>query len=193
MLSARSQVGGFGALVWARSAAALIILLPAAAPALALATSRGAPAARAAAKPHTFLQSRQLWATIDVCNAPDEPDTVGIRGSMPSDGQSRDTMYMRFALQYMDSATRKWADLSDDANSAYVEVGAAKSVRQTGTTFELKPASGSPSFVLRGVVDFQWRQGTAVVASVSRPTTAGRKSLAGADPEGFSAATCTIG
>jgi hypothetical protein len=31
------------------------------------------------------------------------------------------------------------------------------------------------------------------VTSVSRPTTSGRQSLAGADPAGFSSATCSIG
>jgi hypothetical protein len=43
------------------------------------------------------------------------------------------------------------------------------------------------------VVSFQWRRGSTVVTSGSKPTTAGRQSLAGADPAGFSAATCSIG
>jgi hypothetical protein len=47
--------------------------------------------------------------------------------------------------------------------------------------------------MLRGVVSFQWRRGTRVVESVTRPTTAGHRSLAGADPPNFSAATCSIG
>ncbi len=42
--------------------------------------------------------------------------------------------------------------------------------------------------MLRGVVSFQWRHGTTVEYTVSRPTTAGHQSLAGADPAGFSAA-----
>jgi len=141
---------------------------------------------------HALLQSRQLWATIDVCNAPNQPDTVGIRGSMPGDGQAHDTMYMRFRLQYMDPATKLWSDLSGDVAANFVAVGSAKSVRQAGTSFELKPVPGKPEFTLRGVVTFEWRQGTTVVASASRATSAGRVSLAGADPAGFSAATCLI-
>jgi hypothetical protein len=55
------------------------------------------------------------------------------------------------------------------------------------------PAAGKPVFTLRGLVEFQWRRGRAVLQSTRRPTTAGHVSLAGADPRGFSAATCQIG
>jgi hypothetical protein len=150
-------------------------------------------AKQALASGHSLLQSRQLWSTIDVCNAADQPDTVGVRGSMPGDGQAHDTMYMRFLLQYMNRATKHWTDLSADASADFVAVGSAKVVRQAGTSFELKPIAGKPAFTLRGVVTFQWRRGANVVASVSRATSAGRTSLAGADPAGFSAATCLIG
>jgi len=150
-----------------------------------------AKGANAAAKPTTaaerkLLQSPQLWATIDVCN------TVGVRGSMPGDEQSKDEMYMRFRLQYLDSSTKLWVDLADGAESGYVAVGAAKSARQTGRSFQLVPVAGKPAVTLRGVVSFQWRQGTSVEYTVSRPTTAGHVSLAGADPKGFSAAECSL-
>jgi hypothetical protein len=46
---------------------------------------------------------------------------------------------------------------------------------------------------LRGVVDFEWRQGKKVEVSGTEPTSAGHKSLAGADPADYSAATCVIG
>ena len=49
-----------------------------------------------------------------------------------------------------------------------------------------------PHVTLRGVVSFQWRHGTSVEYTVSRPTTAGHVSLAGADPKGFSAAECLL-
>ena len=72
-------------------------------------------------------------------------------------------------------------------------VGAGASPRQGGTSFELKPVAGKPVVTLRGVVDFQWRQGKTIVQSATAPTSAGHKSLAGADPPSFSAATCVIG
>lgn len=139
-----------------------------------------------------LLRSRLLWATIDVCNPPDQPDTVGIRGSMPGDHQTHDTMYMRFRLQYMNTTTKAWTELSK-ASAAYTAVGSGSSARQAGRSFQLNPVTGQPSFMLRGVVSFQWRHGKTVLAQVSRTTSPGRQSLAGSDPTGFSAATCQIG
>ena len=49
-----------------------------------------------------------------------------------------------------------------------------------------------PALTLRGVVTFQWRDGTTISQTLSRPTSAGHKSLAGAEPPGFSAATCLL-
>ena len=46
---------------------------------------------------------------------------------------------------------------------------------------------------MRGIVDYQWRRGRVVLQTAERTTTAGHRSLAGADPAGYSAATCLIG
>jgi len=152
-----------------------------------------APASAASsARERALLHSRELWATIDVCNPADQRDTVGIRGSMPGDGKAHDKMYMSFRLQYM-NAHEQWVDLTADASSGWVQVGDGSSPRQGGTSFELKPVAGKPAVQLRGVVDFQWRRGKTLVQSATEPTSAGHRSLAGADPAGFSAATCVIG
>ena len=169
---------------------ALAALAPASAPA-APPSVRGAkaqPGARA------LLVSKELWATIDVCNPKDQPDTVGIRGSMPGDGQARDRMYMSFRLQYLERNTMRWLDLSTGASTGFVSVGAgAAASRQDGGSFVIAPVAGRPAFTLRGVVDFQWRRGRKVLVSGERPTTVGRLSVSGADPAGYSAATCLIG
>jgi hypothetical protein len=178
------------------SASTALSLLCAGAAALS-ATAAAAPSGTpGTAAPHSLYKSRELWATIDVCSPPDQLDTVGVRGSMPGDGQAHETMYMSFRLQYEDAATGKWIDLSTGGAAAaptFVPVGAATSARQAGRSFQLVPVAGKPAFTLRGVVSFQWRRGATVVHAVSRPTTAGQLSLAGADPAGFSAATCVIG
>jgi hypothetical protein len=148
--------------------------------------------ARRAVDTSSLLRSRLLWSTIDVCNAPDQPNTVGVRGSMPGDHQAHDTMYMRFRLQYMNATTKTWTDLSK-ASASYAAVGSGASARQAGRSFQLNPVAGQPAFSLRGVVSFQWRHGSTVLAQVSRTTSAGRDSLAGSDPAGFSAASCLIG
>ncbi len=173
--------------------AALVLLMSA--PALSAYASSASGKTTTAHKltsKHSLFQSTQLWATIDVCNPPDQPDTVGIRGSMPGDGQSGHMMYMRFRLQYR-AANKQWVDLTTEAGSGFVAVGRAKSTRQAGRSFQLVPVPGKPAFLLRGVVSFEWRRGGTILDSVSRPTSAGRQSLAGADPAGFSSATCSIG
>lgn len=160
-----------------------------------LACALAAPCATAAtaSKPtaHALLTSRELWATIDVCDPSDQPDTVGVRGSMPGDGQAGDHMYMSFRLQYMNSG-HHWVNLAS-ASSSYVAIGTAAAARQGGSSFQLKPVSGRPAVTLRGVVDFQWRHASRVALSTSRVTAAGHRSLAGADPGSFSAATCVMG
>jgi hypothetical protein len=166
--------------------------VPALAPGSARAVTQPNKATRAT-EAAPLLRSRLLWATIDVCNATDQPDTIGIRGSMPGDHVAHDTMFMRFRLQYMNTTTKAWVDLTKGAAEAYTNVGTGASARQAGRSFQLNPVAGQPAFTLRGVVNFEWRRRGTVVAQASRATSAGRVSLAGSDPEGFSAATCLIG
>ena len=179
---------GVAALAPACLACALVAL----APTPALGRSASAPA-RAAIDAPALFRSRLLWSTIDVCNPPDQPETLGIRGSMPGDHQAHDTMYMRFRLQYLNTATKAWTDLAKGASSGFANVGTGSRARQAGRSFQLNPITGQPAFTLRGVVSFQWRHGKTVLAQTSRPTSAGRNSLAGSDPAGFSAASCLIG
>lgn len=167
---------------------AALAALPAA-PALAAPSPAGR---RAFAGRHALLTSKELWATIDVCNAPDQPNVLGVRGSMPGDGQPRDRMYMSFRLQYLERSSGRWVDLAA-AKPAFVAVGGGGSARQAGRSFQLVPVTGKPAFAMRGVVGFQWRRGSTVLLSVTRATTAGHRSLAGADPPDFSAASCQIG
>jgi len=70
----------------------------------ALVSSTPAKAHARSARERALLDSHELWATIDVCNPADQRNTVGIRGSMPGDGQSHDRMYMSFRLQYMNAS-----------------------------------------------------------------------------------------
>jgi hypothetical protein len=169
-------------------AAALAIAGPAA--------SAGASAtrvlrARRALAPAALRLSPQLWSTIDVCNPPHQHYTIGIRGSMPGDGQPHDAMFMRFRLQYMDLTLRRWTDLTH-ADSGFLPVGSSRSARQAGRSFVLFPPSGGSAYTLRGVVSFEWRRGSTVLSTMSRATRSGHQSLAGADPPNYSAATCSI-
>lgn len=137
-----------------------------------------------------LARSPELWATVDVCNTPHQPHTIGIRGSMPSDGHPHDTMYMRFRVQLLDSATHQWSDIGKSADSGFVAVGSGAAPHQGGHSFVFQPAAAP--YTTRGLVEFQWRRGGHLVHLASRTTVAGHTSLAGAEPKGYSAATCTL-
>ena len=110
----------------------------------------GTPTAQA------LLRSRELWATIDVCNPPDQPNTVGIRGSMPGDGKPADKLYMSFRLQYLD-AVNQWAALPLRQQRLGARRRPAPAPRaRAGGASRSKPPPRPRQFVLRGVVDFQW-------------------------------------
>jgi hypothetical protein len=151
-----------------------------------------APATGTNATERALLASRELWATIDVCSPHDQPDTVGVRGSMPGDSDAQDQMYMAFHLQYMKTGKR-WVNLASGSSSGWDAVGNGASARQGGTSFSLAPAQGKPAVTLRGVVMFQWRHGKTVLYAATRTTSTGHRSRAGADPANYSAGSCVIG
>lgn len=165
---------------------------------LVIAASTGLPHASAAGTyAHAHLhadgsrspyRSPELWATINVCSPKNAPDVVGVRGSMPGDGNAKDAMYMRFSLQYYEASTGKWL-LSRGGETSLLAVGSASTGRQYGRSFTLT-APTQPK-TLRGVVSFEWVRDKRVVFSTERVTTAGRKA-AGADPVGYSAETCLL-
>ena len=151
-----------------------------------------APRAHAAQVAAALRTSPQLWSTIDVCNPPDQRYTIGIRGSMPGDGSAHDSMYMRFRLQHVDSVLRRWADLANAA-SHFIAVGSSGFGREGGVSFTLYMPPRGTSYMLRGVVTFQWRHGSRVLGELSRPTRSGHPDRTGSDPRNYSAATCRIG
>jgi hypothetical protein len=150
-------------------------------------TTAGSALARSPAK---APQPSELWATVDICNTSHHPDTIGIRGSMPGDGHAGDTLYMRFLVQSQNATTKQWADIGKSGDSGFVSIGSATVARQAGRTFEFK--ASPTSYTLRGEVEFQWRRGHRVLRHASLPTSAGHASLAGAEPKGYSAATCVL-
>jgi hypothetical protein len=176
-------------LMFATLTGALAWLLLAGAPATSASVRAESHATQATRSP---VSSRQLWATVDVCNPHDQPYTVGIRGSMPGDANRKDTLYMRFRIQYQDPASKRWTYIAHGADSGLLKLGSADVARQAGRSFQFAHVSGRPAFTLRGVVTFQWKHGSTVVLSTYRVTRAGHKSVAGADPKGYSAATCTL-
>lgn len=137
-------------------------------------------------------RDRALWATINVCDTIKYPDTIGIRASMPGTGDHAAEMFMRFGVQYFQSAKQQWHNIPKGGDSGFHDVGPADvKARQSGWRFIFAPPAGG-SWTLRGAVTLEWRLGTKVQRRARLLTTAGHRSAAGADPAGYSSDTCLI-
>ena len=147
--------------------------------ALALLVAPGAASARESA----------LWATVNVCDTAKQPDTIGIRAAMPGTPKGA-RLSMRFRVQYRDD-DGDWVDV-ENADSGWRTVGSARGVPvESGWSFSF--ARPSEPVVLRGVVRFRSRRGDTLPRQGEVATEAGHRSSAGADPPGYSAATCALG
>jgi hypothetical protein len=129
------------------------------------------------------------WATVNVCDTAKQPDSIGIRASMPGTPRGA-RLSMRFRVQYRDGRG-EWNDV-EDADSGWRQLGAAKGGPvESGWSFTF--AHPSKTVVLRGVVKFRWRRGDTLPRTAEVATEPGHRSSAGADPAGYSAATCALG
>jgi hypothetical protein len=152
---------------------------------LALALALALPAAADA------RAASHLWSTVNVCDTAGSPDTIGIRARMPGNG-TRQRMWMRFRTQYHSRDDLSWKYVARGGTSPWVEAGSARfAFKETGYEFRFDPPAAGKSYLLRGVVEFQWRQGSKVKASKRKFTEAGHSTV-GSDPKGFSAARCKI-
>ena len=133
---------------------------------------------------------KNLWATVNVCDTPKSPNMMGVRARMPGDGTRR-RMFMRFTAQYRTGG--RWKVVAG-ARSRWLLVGSAReSWRELGYTFGIDAPKPGASFVLRGLVQFQWRKkGTRKVERRShRYTERGHPTRVG-QPRNYSAARCRI-
>jgi hypothetical protein len=136
-----------------------------------------------------------LWATINVCDTREHPDTIGIRGSMPGLGTRPSRLFMRFRVQYLAKPDNTWRDVVQDADSGWLRLGrSTRRVVESGQNFQFLPPSGGGVHRLRGLVTYKWvaRRSSRVLLRARRVTTSGHRSTAGADPAGYSAAICDI-
>jgi hypothetical protein len=138
--------------------------------------------------------SKDLWATINVCDTADEENTIGIRGSQPGLGDRRARLAMRFQVQYKAKSDGEWHYAEGpDTDSGWRRVGRTRTlVVESGQNFEFAPPTDGGSHLLRGSVRFRWRHNGKIVAHERRFTEPGHRTTAGADPKGYSAAQCEI-
>ena len=156
---------------------------PRAAACLAALCSLAAPSAAQA----RMAAADRLWATVNVCDTTKHPNEVGIRASMP--GTPRGTgRRMRFRVQWRDGERWRYVTRAD---SGWRKLARSRGrAIESGWSFEFEPPSKPITF--RGVVRFRWLRDGRVVGRAVEITEAGHRSTAGADPEGYSAATCSI-
>src|SRR3712207_9547261 len=71
-----------------------------------------------------FQKSRHLWATVNVCDTERNPDTLGIRASMPGSFRRGESMWMRFRVQYFSQSRQMWHNFTvGGTDSGYIRVG----------------------------------------------------------------------
>jgi hypothetical protein len=163
----------------------------------------------------------RLWATVNICDTAQAPDSMGVRAGMPGN-TTRQRMFMRFRAEYWSRARQDWAPVGGSGISPWVYAGPANyERRQAGWTFQFAPPPAGVTFTMRAIVEFQWRRPpeqkprerivrhkrakrrrmiikrskaarSRVVRSVTRTTETGIEGVHGGDPEGTSKAMCLI-
>ncbi len=144
-------------------------------------------------KRNDLSASKDLWATINVCDTRANPNTIGIRGSMPGLGHKRSKLQMRFQVQYKARSDGEWRFTGDSADSGWQTVGRTiRQIIESGQNFTFAAPTDGGAHQLRGSVRFRWIRGGKTRAYQQRFTEPGHRSTAGADPKGYSAGMCEI-
>ncbi len=141
---------------------------------------------------------KHLWATVNRCDTPGSPNTIGVRASMPGTKSPR-RLYMRFRVQFYSSTRQDF--VPTDSSSRWLRVGSGRArATQSGFNFRFDDPPPGEEFVLRGVVQFRYtakrrRNGKTrwrVVRQYERLTRSGQRGVQASDPVGASHALCII-
>lgn len=166
-------------------------MLALAAPALSSLVPAGASARTPKAPSPTQLRtavaraagSRELWATVNICNAPGYANSLGIRAQMPALGFAT-RLSIRVQVDYWNFTQGRF--MPDPGVSAPISLGRQSSgLHQGGVIFRF-----SPPVVLSGTVTFKWKLGNRVIGRAVRQTGHGYRGVDYGVPAGYSTATC---
>ena len=134
--------------------------------------------------------SKNLWATVNVCDTPKQPDKMGVRARMPGNGKPG-KMYARFTAQFRDEGG--WKRVEGRGQSDWLFVG--RSIfryQELGFTFSFGAPAAGRSYLMRGLVEFQWRSRKGRVLTRAKRITEGGHPTRTSDPKRFSAARCRV-
>jgi hypothetical protein len=159
---------------------------------------------------------RPFWATVNICDTQKSPNALGVRTSVPGNGSDQ-RIYARYTAQWWSSAAQEWKTVGGSGVTDWVHLGDADmTARQAGWTFRFMQPPEGTTYVMRGVVELQWRdlvqaarksrrarkarghrrarkaQRVAVVRERTLLTETGKKGVQGGDPAGLSKAMCLI-
>jgi hypothetical protein len=130
--------------------------------------------------------SNSLWATVNVCNSPSDPHSIGVRGQMPALGIPA-ALSMTVQIDYW-SANEK-AFVPVPGASQTVSLGdVTTGLHQGGVSFPFAAGSG----IFSGSVAFQWVRGGTVAATASRQVTSGHPDADYSSPLHLSASQCAV-
>jgi len=100
---------------------------------------------------------RPFWATVNICDTQKSPNALGVRASVPGNG-SRQRIFARYTAQWWSGAKQEWLKVGGSGATNWIFVGDADmSSRQAGWTFHFVQPPEGKTYVMRGVVQFQWR------------------------------------
>jgi hypothetical protein len=117
---------------------------------------------------------RPFWATVNVCDTKNSPNSLGIRTSVPGNG-TRQRIFSRYTAQWWSEADQQWLTVAGSGVTRWVPVGGADMAsRQAGWTFTFVQPPEGTTYVMRGVVELEWRD-TAAAAKRARRTRTARK------------------
>ncbi len=147
---------------------------------------RGPTPAQVRAAVRRAERSRQLWATINICNTRRHRDALGVRGQMPALGFPA-SLSMNIQVEYWSSADGRFKP--DPYAKRLVKLGRVSfGVEQGGHIFQF----GAHAGLLSGVVTFEWARAGRLLGRATRATTRGHRDVDFGDPRRYSAATCAI-
>ena len=159
---------------------------------------------------------RPLWATVNICDTANSPNALGVRTSVPGNG-SDERIWARYTAQWWSAADQEWKTVGGSGVTDWVVLGDADmTFRQAGWTFRFVQPPLGTTYVMRGVVELEWRdrvqvarklrkarkgrrlrrarraQRVAVVRQRTLLTATGMKGVQGGDPAGLSKAMCLL-
>ena len=172
-------------LLGGRIAVAIVAASALAAGSASAATTAPPTPAQIKAAVNTAIHSKQIWSTVNICNSAHDPDTIGIRGQMPSLGFPS-SLYMTVQVDYWNYSAMQFEP--DPGVTQTLSLGdPSNQIIQAGATFKFKPPA-----VLSGTVTFEWKLHGKVIGSKRRATGGGHHDAKYGDPPGYSSNDCFV-